>query len=238
MSEDSSGVDAPLDAEQVRRHSLRVSRWQALGALVALVLAVTFFVLPLLVLDPGESDGPTKRGRAAAPEPTGEPRTTWDTTVDAAFPLDLGLPAPARGPRATPSEDAPGADLAGWSLCGTSGFADDVVDRLAVRSGDDARELVTLADEDAAGALLDRVSEAADACTAWTVAERDLGDEALDLAGAGEVRQLVRVGNAVLVLEHGRVPGSRADAEVALDQVAVVGDVLADRLCGYALRPC
>jgi len=246
MSEDSSGVarrpadeaPAPLDPEDVRRRSARVRRWQNLGALVALVLAVAIFVLPLLVLDPGESDGPTKRGRAAAPEPTGEPRTSWETAIDADFPLDLALPVPARGQQPTPSPTARGAGLADWDLCGTRGFGEGVESRLGVRSRGDARELVTLEDDTAAGELVDRIGEAADGCDSVAVADRDLGDEALDLAGPRTLSQLVRVGNAVLVLQRTGTWSSGEAAAVGLDQMAAIAAPLADELCGYALHPC
>ena len=246
MSEDSSQVvrrpaeeaPSPLDAEEVRRRSARVRRWQNLGALVALALAVALFVLPLLVLDPGESDGPTKRGRAATPEPTGQPRTSWETAIDADFPLDLALPVPARGQQPTPSATAPGADLADWDLCGARGLGEGVESRLGVRSRGDARELVTLEDDAAAGELVGRISAAADGCDSVTVADRDLGDESLDLAGPRTLSQLVRVGNAVLVLERTGTWSSAEAAAVGLDQMAAVAAPLADEMCGYALHPC
>lgn len=235
MSHDSSesappadDVPARLDPEVVRRRSARVRLWQNLGALVALVLAVVLLVAPLYVF--GDESG--------AEPPVSEPRTTWDTSVDAGFPLALALPPGPGGEPPVPSADAPGAGLADWELCGTGGFGSGVEDRLGVRAGRAARELVTLADGETADALLDRITEAAAACGTWEHAERDLGDRALDLSSATTLRQVVRVGNAVLVLQHTGAWGSPEAAQVGLEQMAAASATLADELCGYAARPC
>lgn len=229
-----------LDPEEVRRRSARVRLWQNLGALVALSLAVGFFVLPLFTLDPGEIINPKRQPK----EPTGEPRTSWDTVVDEDFPLTVGLAAPANGSLPDPTRDGPGAGLDA-PMCGTGGFSDGVVDRLAVRApqpgGREGRELVTLDDDAAAERLLADVREAAEACEGWSVADREVGDQALDLARPedGRLRQLVRVGNAVLALEHRSAPlTDETSTDVALDQLAVVAERIADEMCGYALRPC
>lgn len=181
----------------------------------------------------------------------GEP--AQGATVPADFPLDVDLPADDGDHTIVPP--SPDADGVGEvEVCGTGVWpVGPTQSRLATTAHGpervDARELVVLADAEAAATVLPRVRSVVEACVdapahqVWTLHEADTGHDSLTFSltwddGPGaSVFQLTRVGRALL-LTHAYGEGMLDSLGPTLRERSALTRAIAPAMCTFTADGC